>query len=65
MKIAVEITIFGHHFNDVVDYPGTPKSQAEVIQWLMSQTEFKWVNYDRSDKEDRLFYHMQNDGVAH
>jgi len=65
MKIAVEITIFGHHFNEVIDYPGVPQSQAEVIRWLMSQTEFKWVDYDHSAKEDKLFYHMTDNGMSH
>jgi len=64
MKIAVEITIFGHRFTEVVDYPGTPRSQAEVIRWLMSQTEFRWVDYDHSRKEDKLLFHF-DEGVSH
>lgn len=64
MKIAVEITIFGHHFTEVVEYPGVPKSQAEVVRWLMSQTEFKWVDYENSPKDEKLLYHLDN-GVSH
>lgn len=64
MKIAVEITIFGHHFSEVVDYPGVPESQADVIRWLMTQTEFKWVNYDAADKGDKMMYHL-DDGATH
>ena len=64
MKIAVEISIFGHRFSEVVDYPGTPHSQAEVIRWLMSQTEFKWVDYEHAAKDDRMLYHL-DDGVLH
>ncbi len=63
MKIAVEITIFGHRFSEVVDYPGTPHSHAEVVSWLMTQTEFKWVDYDHSRQEDKFFYHL-DDGVT-
>ena len=62
MKIAVEITIFGHRFSEVVDYPGTPRSQAEVVRWLMDQTEFRWVDYEHSGSEDRLLYDLE-DGV--
>lgn len=58
MKIAVEITIFGHSFTEVVDYPGTPESQSEVIQWLMCQTEYKWANYENASVEDKLLYHL-------
>jgi hypothetical protein len=64
MKIAVEITIFGHRFSEVVDYPGTPKSQAEVVRWLISQTEFKWVDYEHSTTDDKLLYDL-DDGVLH
>jgi hypothetical protein len=56
MKIAVEITIFGHRFSEVVDYPGEPRTQAEVVQWMMSQTDFKWAGYDTAPKEDRIMY---------
>ncbi|WP_027366527.1 hypothetical protein [Desulfocurvibacter africanus] len=61
MKIAVEITIFGHVFSEVVDYPGTPKSHAEVIQWLIRQTDFKWVNYEEASTEDKMVYHLESD----
>jgi hypothetical protein len=61
MKIAVEITIFGHVFSEVVDYPGTPKSHAEVIQWLIRQTDFKWVNYEDASTEDKMVYHFEPD----
>lgn len=64
MKIAVEITIFGHRFTEVVNYPGTPGSQAEVIRWLMGQTEFRWVDYEHSRKEDKLLFHL-DEGVSH
>jgi hypothetical protein len=60
MKIAVEITIFGRRFTDIVDYPGTPASQAEVVRWLMSQTEFKWVDYEHASSEDRLMYDLDD-----
>lgn len=56
VKIAVEITIFGHHFSEVVDYPGTPSSQAEVIQWLMTQTDYKWADYGGASRGDRMMY---------
>jgi hypothetical protein len=61
MKIAVEITIFGHVFSEVVDYPGTPKSHAEVIQWLIRQTDFKWCNYEGAPAEDKLIYDLEPD----
>jgi hypothetical protein len=64
MKIAVEITIFGHHFTEVVEYPGVPRSHADVVRWLMSQTEFKWVDYEKSSRDDKLLYHLDDD-VAH
>ncbi len=63
MKIAVEITIFGHHFSEVVDYPGTPRNQAEVIQWLMTQTDYKWANYEHASWDDRMLYGMQDGTV--
>lgn len=63
MKIAVEITIFGHHFSEVVDYPGTPQSQAEVIQWLMTQTDYKWAHYERAPWDDRMLYEMKDGTV--
>lgn len=62
MKIAVELEFFGQVISQVVDYPGTPQSQGEVIQWLMSQTDYKWADYENASKEDRLMYHLQ-DGV--
>lgn len=62
MKIAVDITIFGETISKVVDYPGEPESQAEVIQWLMYQTEYKWADYEHAPHGDRLMYHFQ-DGV--
>lgn len=63
MKIAVEITIFGHTFSEVVDYPGEPRTQAEAVQWMMSQTDFKWSWYETAPVEDRIMYHLQ-DGVT-
>ncbi len=59
MKIAVEISIFGHVFSEVVDYPGTPKSHAEVIQWLLRQTDFKWAEYESASADDKLLYHLE------
>ena len=64
MKIAVEITVFGHVFSEVVDYPGEPKSHAEVIQWLMKQVDFKWANYEKAEVEDRIVYDFK-DGTSH
>lgn len=64
MKIAVQISIFGHTFNEVVDYPGKPKSQAEVIQWLMTKTDYKWVNYDNAPLEDKIMYDF-DEGIKH
>lgn len=59
MKIAVEITIFGNTFSEVVEYPGTPHTQAEVVQWMMSQTDFKWVCYDTAPAADKMIYNLQ------
>lgn len=59
MKIAVEITIFGCRFSEVVDFPGEPRTQAEVVQWMMSQTDFKWTGYDTAPVEDRIMYNLQ------
>lgn len=63
MKIAVEITIFGHRFSEIVDYPGIPENQAEVVQWMMYQTDFKWVDYDHASWEDKIFYSMKEGAV--
>lgn len=63
MKIAVEITIFGHHFNEVVGFPGEPSCRADVVAWLMSQTDYKWVNYDTASYGDKLMYHF-DEGVT-
>lgn len=60
MQIAVEITIFGHRFSDVVDFPGEPTGQAEVIAWLMTQTDFKWVNYESAPWDDKMLYQYQD-----
>jgi len=59
MKIAVELEFFGQVISQVVEYPGTPQSQGEVIQWLMSQTDYKWASYDHAPEGDRLLYHLQ------
>ena len=64
MKIAVEITVFGHVIKEVVDYPGQPASQAEVIQWLMNQTGYRWADYENAAAEDRQIYHL-DDSVVH
>ncbi|MFV0422626.1 hypothetical protein [Oleidesulfovibrio sp.] len=64
MKIAVEITIFGHVIREVVDYPGVPESQAEVIQWLMNQTGYRWADYENAPSEDKQIYHL-DDSVVH
>lgn len=61
MKIAVEITIFGHGFTEVIEYPGIPTSHSEVIQWLMCQTDYKWANYENASVEDKLLYHLDTD----
>jgi hypothetical protein len=37
---------------------------ADVVRWLMSQTEFKWVDYEKSSRSDKLLYHLDDD-VAH
>lgn len=63
MKIAVEITIFGFMFADVVEYPGTPQTQAEVVQWMMGQTDFKWAKYETAPKADRMIYDLQEGPV--
>ena len=64
MKIAVELEFFGHKISQVIDFPGEPRSQAEVIQWLMNQTDYKWADYDHASNEDRLLYHLQ-EGAMH
>jgi hypothetical protein len=63
MKIAVELDFFGQVIAQVVEYPGTPQSQGEVIQWLMNQTDYKWASYDCATEEDRLLYHL-HDGTV-
>lgn len=63
MKIAVEITIFGHRFSEVVEYPGVPRNQADVVRWMMTQTEFKWVDYDHATTEDKLLFALDEDVV--
>lgn len=60
MKIAVEITIFGHQFSEIVDYPGTPSCQGEVIQWLMTQTDYKWANYEHAAWDEKMLYMFQD-----
>ncbi|HKK31940.1 MAG TPA: hypothetical protein VJ934_00050 [Desulfomicrobiaceae bacterium] len=67
MKIAVEISVFGHVFSEVVEYPGKPESHAEVIQWLMNQVDFKWADYERADAEDKMVYDFKpsESGTAH
>ena len=64
MKIAIEITAFGEIISKVVEYPGAPASQAEVIQWLMSQTDYKWADYEHAPLQDRLLYDW-GDGPMH
>lgn len=59
MKIAVEINVLGRTINEVIDYPGTPASQAEVIQWLMGQTDYKWADYESASADDKAAYHLQ------
>ena len=59
MKIAIEINVFGENISKVVEYPGTPSSQGEVIQWLMSQTDYKWADYEHAPQGDRLMYNYQ------
>jgi len=56
MKIAIEINAFGESMSMVVEYPGTPLCQAEVIQWLMSQVDYKWADYEHASLKDRLLY---------
>ena len=63
MKIAVEITIFGHRFTEIVDYPGVPRNQAEVVQWMMCQTDFKWADYEHSSWEEKLFFSLDEGAV--
>lgn len=60
MKIAVEISIFDQVVSKVVDYPGTPASQAEVIQWLMNQTDYKWADFEGSSAADRAQYQISS-----
>lgn len=60
MKIAVEVSIFGRVFSEVVDYPGVPGSQTEVVQWLMNQTDYRWTDYDSASAEDKAIYHLQS-----
>ncbi|SKA73514.1 hypothetical protein [Desulfobaculum bizertense] len=57
MKIAVEITVFDQVITKVVDYPGRPTTHAEVIQWLMGQTDFKWADYEHAPLEDKMMFH--------
>ncbi len=59
MKIAVKLTFFGEEITKLVEYPGRPHSQGEVIQWLMSQTDFQWTDYDKASSEDKLLYHLE------
>lgn len=63
MKIAIEINAFGEHITKVVDYPGTPESQAEVIQWLMGQTDYKWADYEHAPATDRLMYDFRDGSI--
>lgn len=63
MKIAVEITFFGETISRVLDYPGTPQSQHEVIQWLMYQTDYRWTDYENAPQEDKLLYHVHKGTV--
>jgi hypothetical protein len=63
MKIAVEITVLGETISKIVEYPGTPGSQTEVIQWLMFQTDYKWADYDHAPQENRLLYNLKNGAI--
>lgn len=63
MKIAVKLTFFGEEITKVVDYPGRPQSQGEVILWLMSQTDFMWTDYDLATVEDKMLYNL-NEGTV-
>ena len=63
MKIAVEITVFGETVSKVVEYPGTPQSPSEVIQWLMYQTDYKWADYEHAPQGDQLMYHLRDGAV--
>ncbi|MFV0349569.1 MAG: hypothetical protein ACK5JO_13390 [Halodesulfovibrio sp.] len=63
MKIAVRLTFFGEEITKLVDYPGRPGSQGEVIQWLMSQTDFQWTDYDRATQEDKILYNYDEGTV--
>lgn len=58
MKIAVEVSIFDQVISKVIDYPGTPASQTEVIQWLMNQTEYKWADFERAQPADRAAFQI-------
>jgi len=63
MKIAIEINAFGEIISKLVDYPGTPASQAEVVQWLMYQTDFKWSDYEHAPRADKLMYNFQDGSI--
>ncbi|WP_419787044.1 hypothetical protein [Pseudodesulfovibrio sp.] len=63
MKIAIEINAFGEKISKVVEYPGTPGSQAEVIQWLMSQADYKWADYEHAPLADRIMYEYQGGSI--
>ncbi|WP_338669698.1 hypothetical protein [Pseudodesulfovibrio methanolicus] len=63
MKIAIEINVFGENISKVVEYPGTPSSQGEVIQWLMSQTDYKWADYEHAPQGDRLLYNYRDGAI--
>ncbi len=58
MKIAVELEFFGQRISQIVEYPGQPSTQAEVIQWLMNQTDYKWADYENAPLEARLLYDL-------
>ena len=57
MKLAIKLTFFDEEITKIVEYPGRPGSQGEVIQWLMSQADFQWTDYDRASQEEKILYH--------
>lgn len=64
MKIAVEITVLGEVLTKVVEYPGRPKTHAEVIQWLLGQIDMKWADYENAPPEEKFIFDLK-DGISH
>ncbi|MGE4506164.1 MAG: hypothetical protein AB7D51_12520 [Desulfovibrionaceae bacterium] len=58
MKIAVELDFFGQKVTRLLDYPGTPAGHAEVIRWLMSNTDYKWADYEHAPEGERMLFSL-------